>query len=70
MINKKCNKNINNILFQRELTAEYDTTNLKKLLEDSLIKGSYTQRDFPLPSTVSSTIAIALSCDGNTVGII
>jgi WD40 repeat protein len=35
-------------------------------LEDSFVSGNSSHFDFPLPSTVSSTIAIAVSNDGQT----
>jgi WD40 repeat protein len=40
---------------------------LKDKLEDSFVSGRLAQIDYPLPTTVSSTIAIAISCNGRTV---
>jgi WD40 repeat protein len=37
-------------------------------MEDSFVSGNNFQYDNPLPRSVSSTIAIAIACDGQTFG--
>lgn len=54
-------------LRKRELNVKFAEKTLPFILEDSFIAGHYIKLDYSLPSSVSSTIAISLSCDGRTV---
>ncbi|KAJ1404832.1 hypothetical protein B484DRAFT_424073 [Ochromonadaceae sp. CCMP2298] len=58
--------NIAKILLDREVLPYSLRTALDNSLEDSFISGNARSFDTPLPASVSSTIAIAISCDGRT----
>jgi WD40 repeat protein len=59
--------NINSLLKGRELLPLTRKYEIENSLEDSFISGGkLTSEDIPLPVSVSSTIAIAVSCDGRT----
>lgn len=59
--------NIVKLLKYREsLPAGTSAAALENALEDSFVSGYMSKYDHPLPSSVSSTIAIAISCDGRT----
>lgn len=59
--------NVVNVLRQREIGLIKGRKMIRELLEDSFLCGKSTNCDFKLPSSVSSTIAIGLSCDGKMV---
>jgi WD40 repeat protein len=61
-----CSWNINQILQSRELLPIRKKFEIENTLEDCFAQGNYTFADVPLPPNVSSTIAIAVSCDGLT----
>ena len=56
-----------NVLRQREVGRIKGRSMIREILEDSFMCGKSTNFDFKLPSSVSSTIAIGLSCDGKIV---
>lgn len=58
--------NIVNLLNNREILSFRKKAEIENSLEDSFVKGKLVQYDLPLPASVSSTIAIAMSCDGRT----
>ena len=53
--------NFHNFLSTRELYPLKQPKHLNNLLEDSFVLGESIPYDYPLPPTVSSTIAIAMS---------
>jgi len=58
--------NVNNLLKARELIPIRKNLEIENALEDSFVQGQLLQEDIPLPPNVSSTIAIAVSCNGRT----
>jgi hypothetical protein len=62
----KQNFHFGNYFAQRELTSLKKHADVGYMLEDSFIAGHLTQKDLPLSSRVSSTIAIAMAADGKT----
>lgn len=59
-------RNLENLLKARELIPIRKREEVENLLEDSFISGKLQHEDISLPRDVSSTIAIAISCDGRT----
>ena len=58
--------NVNHFLKVRELLPIRKRIIMDEALEGSFVGGSLRQEDVQLPANVSSTIAIATSCDGRT----
>lgn len=58
--------NILKILGDREMVPNQLRSAMENSLEDSFVEGKSVLFDNPLPPSVSSTIAIAMSCDGQT----
>ena len=54
------------LLRDRELHPFQMRLTIENALEDSFVAGNACKFDNPLPPSVSSTIAIAMSCDGQT----
>lgn len=65
-MNQSISWNINQILKSRELLPTKRKIEIENALEESFLAGNYLRSDVELPSNVSSTIAIAVSCDGKT----
>lgn len=58
--------NMSMLLRDRELHPFQMRLSIENALEDSFVAGNACKFDNPLPPSVSSTIAIAMSCDGQT----